>query len=75
MGVAWHSVWNFWQAGKRSVSSTTTNGTSGGLYDDPEDDDRTPLELDDDRWDAFLADDDQRDPLPEPEDFWGRLDD
>ena len=33
-------------------------------------DDRTPLEPEDDRWDAFLPDDDQHDPLPEPGDFW-----
>jgi len=25
---------------------------------------------DDDPWDAFLVDDDERDPLPEPGDFW-----
>ena len=31
--------------------------------------DRTPLELEDERWDAFLPDDDL-DPLPEPGDFW-----
>ncbi len=36
--------------------------------------DCTPLELDDDRWDAFLPDDDQRDPLPEPGDFWIEFD-
>lgn len=30
---------------------------------------RTPLELEDDRWDAFLPDD-APDPLPEPGDFW-----
>ena len=38
-----------------------------------------PLELsdadhtescEDDPWDAFLADDDERDPWPEPGDFW-----
>lgn len=34
------------------------------------DDDRTPLEFDDRHWDAFLPDDDQFDPLPEPGDFW-----
>ncbi len=32
--------------------------------------DRTPLEIEDDRWDAFLPDDDQLDPLPDPGDFW-----
>ena len=26
--------------------------------------------VDDDPWDAFLVDDDERDPLPEPGDFW-----
>ncbi len=31
--------------------------------------DHTPLELEDDRWDAFLPDGEQ-DPLPEPGDFW-----
>lgn len=25
---------------------------------------------DDDPWDAFLVDDDEQDPLPEPGDFW-----
>jgi hypothetical protein len=25
---------------------------------------------DDTRWDAFIADDDERDPLPAPGDFW-----
>ena len=43
--------------------------------DDPpdfssEDEDATPLEFDDDPWEAFLPDDDQADPLPEPGDFW-----
>ena len=33
-------------------------------------DDRTPIELDDDHWDALLPDEDQGDPLPEPGDFW-----
>jgi len=31
---------------------------------------RTPLEQEDDRWDAFLPDDGELDPLPEPGDFW-----
>jgi hypothetical protein len=35
----------------------------------PDDLDRTPLEFDDDPWEAFLPDD-QPDPLPEPGDFW-----
>jgi hypothetical protein len=40
----------------------------------PDDLDRTPLEFDDDPWEAdpweaFLPDD-QLDPLPEPGDFW-----
>ena len=26
--------------------------------------------FDDDPWDAFLVDDDERDPMPEPGDFW-----
>ena len=29
-----------------------------------------PIATDDDPWDAFLVDDDERDPLPEPGDFW-----
>ena len=33
-------------------------------------DERNPLELEDDCWDAFLPDDGQEDPLPEPGDFW-----
>jgi len=32
-------------------------------------DEHTPLELEDDRWDAFLPEDDQE-PLPELGDFW-----
>jgi hypothetical protein len=35
----------------------------------PDDLDHTPLEFDDDPWEAFLPDD-QPDPLPEPGDFW-----
>ena len=27
-------------------------------------------DTDDDRWDAFIPDDDERDPMPEPGDFW-----
>ena len=38
------------------------------IPDDAED--RTPWDFDEDHWDAFLPDDDQRDPLPEPGDFW-----
>jgi len=34
---------------------------------------RTPLELEDDRWDVFLPDGDQ-DPFPEPSDFWIEVD-
>lgn len=33
-------------------------------------DDRTPLEIEDDRWDAFLPDEGPYEPLPEPGDFW-----
>lgn len=36
-------------------------------FDDQRD---TPLEFDDAPWEAFLPDDDQCDPLPEPGDFW-----
>jgi hypothetical protein len=28
------------------------------------------IDPDDERWDAFLADDDELDPTPEPGDFW-----
>jgi hypothetical protein len=28
------------------------------------------IDPDDPRWDAFIADDDERDPQPEPGDFW-----
>lgn len=31
---------------------------------------RGPSPLDDDAWEAFVPDDDQCDPLPEPGDFW-----
>ena len=40
----------------------------------PDLDDDTPLELDDDSWDAFLPDDDELDPAPEPGDFWMEFD-
>jgi hypothetical protein len=36
----------------------------------PDDEDRTPLEFDDDPWDVFLSDDEPSDPLPDPGDFW-----
>ncbi len=36
--------------------------------------DATPLELDDNDWDAFLPDDEELDPLPEPGDFWIEFD-
>jgi hypothetical protein len=29
-----------------------------------------PENRDDERWDAFIADDDELDPLPDPGDFW-----
>lgn len=38
--------------------------------DSPDDGDTTPMEFDDGPWEAFLPDDDQTDPLPEPGDFW-----
>jgi hypothetical protein len=28
------------------------------------------IDLNDERWEAFLADDDERDPQPQPGDFW-----
>ncbi len=34
-----------------------------------------PESWDDDPWDVFLNDDDQRDPWPEPGDFWPDDDD
>ncbi len=40
----------------------------------PEWDDQTPLEVEDDRWDAFLPDGGQEDLLPEPGDFWIEFD-
>lgn len=42
---------------------------------DVADDDRIPLELDDAAWDTLLPDEDQREPLPEPGDFWIEPDD
>ena len=36
--------------------------------DDPSDLDM--IDLDDERWETFLADDDELDPTPEPGDFW-----
>ncbi len=39
--------------------------------DDPaEIDDRTPMEFDDEPWDAFLPDEGSYEPHPEPGDFW-----
>jgi hypothetical protein len=39
--------------------------------DEPEEpSDLDEIEPDDDRWDAFIADDDERDPQPEYGDFW-----
>ncbi len=35
-----------------------------------EDEERTPVEWDDDCWDVFLPEGDQLDPQPEPGDFW-----
>jgi len=44
------------------------------LADFPEDwEQRTPLELEDDRWDVFLPDG-APDPLPDSGDFWIELD-
>jgi hypothetical protein len=38
---------------------------------DPEDDNFEVPAIDDDaKWDAFVPDDDELDPLPEPGDFW-----
>jgi hypothetical protein len=31
---------------------------------------QSPVAVEDDPWDAFLVDDEERDPLPEPGDFW-----
>jgi hypothetical protein len=39
--------------------------------DDPNDLDKYGPSIDDDCWDAFIPDDDERDPLPDPGDFWG----
>ena len=39
--------------------------------DDPSDLDDYDPSIDDDRWDVFIPDDDERDPRPEPGDFWG----
>jgi len=36
----------------------------------PEDEPLDSAQLDDDCWDAFLPDEGQHDPLPEPGDFW-----
>ena len=38
--------------------------------DSLDDGDTTPMEFDDGPWEAFLPDDDQTDPVPEPGDFW-----
>ena len=40
----------------------------------PELDDLAPLEFDEEQWEAFLPDDDTRDPIPEPGDFWIEFD-
>jgi hypothetical protein len=43
----------------------------GPEYDDGSDDDfDAPTDDDDAKWDAFLADDDELDPLPDYGDFW-----
>lgn len=59
-------------------SQVPDDGRAPSDYDLPESETDEPIELDalddadddDSRWDAFLADDDERDPLPEPGDFW-----
>lgn len=35
------------------------------------DDSDPSFEQDDEPWEVFVPDDDQRDPQPEPDDFWG----
>jgi len=40
-------------------------------HDDPDElSDTDVIDLDDERWEAFLADEDELDPDPEPGDFW-----
>lgn len=44
--------------------------------EEPSDTDDEPIDLsadDDDRWDVFIPDDDERDPFPDPRDFWGSM--
>jgi hypothetical protein len=61
---------------RTSLDWLTTEEASAPLsaFDEPEqqpDDDADSLAADDDSpWDAFLPDDDELDPLPEPGDFW-----
>ena len=43
---------------------------AGDLTDVAEPVRQRPSPLDDDAWEAFVPDDDQCDPLPEPGDFW-----
>ena len=43
------------------------------IPEDPEEEERTPLEFDDEPWEAFVPDDDHE-PQPEPGDFWTERD-
>jgi hypothetical protein len=41
--------------------------------DDVDDYDLPCTDADDARWDVFIPDEDECDPLPDPGDFWGRV--
>ena len=61
--------------GRRESDQTDPGQELPGREELPPDvDDDAPLELDDDSWEAFLPDDDELDPIPEPGDFWIEFD-
>jgi hypothetical protein len=46
------------------------DSADAGEDSDWDDFDRPCTDAEDDRWDVFIADDDERDPLPDAGDFW-----
>ena len=62
--------------GNRDANGINSPVDPPGPLDEPDDDTdlddfNLPCTDEDARWDVFIPDDDERDPLPEPGDFWG----
>lgn len=59
---------------KPETEPSANTSVAGNLDEEPTETDEldnlTDVDPEDRHWDAFLADDDERDPQPDPGDFW-----